>query len=579
MANQTNLSKKDKKIVSNANTALMQCRDALRGYKPAAFGPQLGGISGSELADAVVSHRFIKNLDPAGLSPTGRREHAISNMLKYDEEGLTAFDYRTLPQPFRGKFLEARAWLHKNFSRVPRSHVFRPPSGESVTTNRGDVDWLSKLQDPVHWAVSLEASYEAAAVCYHNNALKRVVRDRFRKGRDDWHSFVTEYHRQGLKPFAIFHRMFVDCCTISAVSRLSSVRKNAGTDRVISMEAFWTMVAQLSYAADLRSVLRQKVGVDLDSRADLHRSLIRLAQKATIDFSNASNSNWIVVLRELLPKAMYDKLMSLRTPTVYADTTEYAKHYAHLNMLAPMGCGFTFEVMTIVLLALSRAFDPGSTVFGDDVIIDRGVATDFTTLATLCGWKINETKSFIEGNFRESCGGFYDLKKDQYIISYDFHEVEDMHSLCTTGNKLRHLLVSRQVGPDVRKALLRLYCKIVKLVPSDAFRHRSDCLSELPDGVLIVPDGFATYATENEVCRLASTYLHRQVAVGRAWSIRLDTSRPKVMDVNTPLYRAAYLRRGCTYAPEDRQSKRCVYGTKVIGSEHGLAAIPLLSVL
>lgn len=541
-----------KKVRTQADT-LKSCRNALsrlardmRSLNLPPLGPDFSTLGGSDLADALVAHRVIKNLPERAVDPAVRRATTISSMLEYDREGLTDFDYRSLPQPFRGKLLEAKAWLHKYFGKVKRSHRFRHPSGETCETAFGDVDLLSKLSDPGQWCVSLEASHEAAAVCYHHRYLKRIVRERFREiYGPTWKQVSQSWYDDrpvGVRPgWYVFHRMFVECCTIRNVSRVSTVVKNAEKDRPISMEPFWNMVAQLSYAGDLRETLRVKLGIDLESRAALHRTLIRHAKKATIDFANASNSNWTVVLRWLLPQSMYTKLMQLRTPVC-----EVGGEYHCYNMLAPMGCGFTFEVMTIVLLAFSRVFDDGSTVFGDDVIIEASQADNFISLATLCGWKINWSKSFKEGNFRESCGGFHDLSTGQDILSYDFHALENLFDACTLANKLHRLLERSQVGPVVRKHLLSCYCKLLKALPTDVFRVATDVRVELPDGVVMIPQGLERYLLDREPGKteaLVSGYWQRPVIVKKKWSLTPIVSRPIVRDVDNLCYLACYLRR------------------------------------
>lgn len=540
------------------------------------LGPSFSSLEGSSLADALIGHRITKNLSSHAVPAKERRENTIRSMLHYDRNGLTAFDYRTLPQPLRGQLLHAKAWLHNHFGLVPRSHRFRPPSGETSETAFGHVDLICKLQDPSQWRVSLEASREAAAVCYHNHLLKRIVRARFREQNPvTWKAMTKRWYgmHKGSNPgFRVFHLMFVDCCSIQNVSRLSTVTKNAEKDRPISMEPFWNMVAQLSYAGDLREVLRVKLGIDLESRAALHRTLIRHANKATIDFANASNSNWTCVLEWLLPRHMFSKLMSLRTPIC-----EYDGEYHYYNMLAPMGCGFTFEVMTIVLLALSRSFDPGSSVFGDDVIIETKTADAFIELTAYLGWQVNSSKSFTEGNFRESCGGFHDLSSGEDILSYDFHEPEHLYDVATCANKLFRLLEKGQISSSLRSHLLSCYCELIRLLPSDTFRENRPDLETLPDGVVLVPRGFEMPRERiGNVEGLVSGYWHRAVVVKKKWTIRSEVSRPAVLDVTDLSYLACYIRRGKPYDALARKT-RVTYDSVMSTCGKPLATVPLLS--
>ena len=267
--------------------------------------------------------------------------------------------------------------------------------------------------------------------------------------------------------------MFLSVCNIQNYSRLSTVTKNAEKDRPISMEPFWNMVGQLSFARDVRALVYERYGINLNTLADLHRAKVRCAGIATIDFKNASNSNWLVVLRDLLPRNVMKLLMDLRTPI-----THYNGQFHWWNMLAPMGNGFTFEIMTVVLLHLARVFDPNATVFGDDVMIAQDVAPQFIKLCEALGWVVNTDKSFITGNFRESCGAFSEIASQRLLHSFDFHEITDEVGICVTANKLRSIARAGQVSPAMFKLLVASWIEIVKTLPrvvwrSDQFYERT----------------------------------------------------------------------------------------------------------
>lgn len=541
-----------------------------------AFGPALSSLEGPALADAVIGHRIAKNLAVTGVSAELRREHTIEAMLAYDRKGLTTFSYRQLQQPNRGLFLQAKELLALWLRDIPRSYKFRPPSGETVESSFGMTDLLLKLEDPDQWRVSLEASHEAAAVCYHNTQLKRLVKKRFRQKHGPlwgrvamaWALSVPRHKRA----FHTFHRMFVDLCIIQNVSRVSSVPKNAEKDRPISMEPLWNMVAQLSYAYDLREQLYGATGIHLQSLAALHRTLIRHANKATVDFASASNSNWMCVIKSLYPKGVVSKLQALRTPIC-----EYNGEYHYYNMLAPMGCGFTFEIMTLTLLALARVLDKGATVFGDDVVIEAAVAPAFISLTTDLGWVVNEKKSFVEGNFRESCGGFHDLAWGQDILSYDFHEITDLYEATTTCNKLFRLLEAKQCTGELRSLLLSCYCDLIRALPCDTFRDYTSIMEPLPDGVVLVHPTLLNGRTNFGVIEaLVAGYWHRPVAVGRKWSYTQSVVIPRVDEIDDQAFLTAYLKRGCAYDVESRD-KVLIYDLCEITGGQPLARVPLLS--
>lgn len=549
----------------------------LAGLGTPALGPDFATLGGEDLADALVVHRLSKHFqgDGSQTNPKVRKDSTIAAMLHYDStKAITRFDYRTLPQPYRGQVLMARASLATFFKGFKQSRRFRAPTGETVVGTGGLVDLMFKLSDPQQWNVSFEAASDAAAICYNNTSLKRLVKERFRETVPLWNVHVRRLYKRarelGVSPgWYVFKQMFLSCCTIKNYSRLSTVAKNATTDRPISMEPLWNMIAQLSFARDLRDQLMLVYGIDLTQRANLHRTLIRHARKATVDFSNASNSNWLAVLEFLLPPKIFRKLCDLRTPVC-----EYKGRFHHYNMLAPMGCGFTFEVMTIVLLHLGRVLDKGCTVFGDDVIIEADQASTFIGLTQHLGWVVNTSKTFLEGNFRESCGGFHDLSTKTDILSYEMHEIKDEIGICVTANKLYRLITRGTISLDLKQLLYSCYRSLIRVLPDDVYRSPDEVLEDLPDGVALV-DPRLIVSNTSKVSALASSYLHTKMRNARVFGyqpIHLEAvDSPRVL-------LASFLHRGSSYTPEQRTVDKKVIKTVVYADCNGsLASVPLLS--
>lgn len=81
---------------------------------------------------------------------------------------------------------------------------------------------------------------------------------------------------------------------------------------------------------------------------------------------------------------------------------------------APMGSALCFVTMCLLLsaiccIAITRCGHipkiSDFTVYGDDVTIDVTFLEEFYQVCAECGFKINHTKTFTTGDFRESCGG------------------------------------------------------------------------------------------------------------------------------------------------------------------------------
>jgi len=92
-----------------------------------------------------------------------------------------------------------------------------------------------------------------------------------------------------------------------------------------------------------------------------------------------------------------------------------------LRKFSTMGSACTFPVQSIVFLGIALAtvlyktrarVTPGNirklirkvAVFGDDIVIPSDCREDLEFLLEMLHFKVNQGKTFSEGNFRESCG-------------------------------------------------------------------------------------------------------------------------------------------------------------------------------
>ena len=125
-----------------------------------------------------------------------------------------------------------------------------------------------------------------------------------------------------------------------------------------------------------------------------------------------------------------------------APFTTYQGEVVHNRVLSSMGNTATFETMTVLLTAIARVFDPGATVFGDDVIIADEHAEEFIrAITSLTNFKVNADKSFWGGDHvRESCGAYY-VRGYGYVTSYKANAVTKLSSAIALANKV--LLTAR----------------------------------------------------------------------------------------------------------------------------------------
>jgi len=210
--------------------------------------------------------------------------------------------------------------------------------------------------------------------------------------------------------------------TLVEGSRLSFAQKYEDISRVICIEPNLNMYLQLGLGAVIEGRLKDRFGIDLTMQPLKNRELARRGSlddsQFTIDLESASDSMSLTMLEASLPGEIYDLLLDLRSPFCF---TPIGKR--ELHMVSTMGNGFTFPLQTALFscvveacarvysvpLRAPRGDDQGTWgVFGDDIIAPTSLWDPVCRLLKLLGFKVNASKSFRQGPFRESCGGdFY----------------------------------------------------------------------------------------------------------------------------------------------------------------------------
>lgn len=212
-------------------------------------------------------------------------------------------------------------------------------------------------------------------------------------------------------------------------SEFFTVPKSAKALRGACKEPGGNLFLQLAVGSYIRRRL-YRFGLDLNNGQEVHAMLAKNSSiteaMATIDLSSASDTIAIELVRKLLPDEWFDLLSDLRcTHTLIRepmckdanDSTRHQhiklrKRWVRLEKFSSMGNGFTFELETLIFAAIAAAVsgglrEIGKTVFvyGDDIIVPSTKAMDVTAALRYCGFCLNDSKSFLSGPFRESCGG------------------------------------------------------------------------------------------------------------------------------------------------------------------------------
>jgi hypothetical protein len=193
-----------------------------------------------------------------------------------------------------------------------------------------------------------------------------------------------------------------------------TVPKSALTRRSCAKEPSLNVFFQLGLGQELRRRLKRQ-GIDLDLGQETHKSYASLASHdgsyCTIDLTSASDTVSEALVRALLPSGWYNHLADLRSPF-----TRVKGHWHRLEKFSSMGNGFTFELETVIFLAVCRAATRNLTfpgwdllAYGDDIIVPSEFSREVLACLRFCGFTPNGEKTCVTGAFRESCGGdFYD---------------------------------------------------------------------------------------------------------------------------------------------------------------------------
>jgi hypothetical protein len=183
------------------------------------------------------------------------------------------------------------------------------------------------------------------------------------------------------------------------------------------------MCLQLAAGMYLEGALR-RIGLDIRNQQQKNIAMAKRGSEkgdvATLDLKSASDMISIDLVRALMPCEWFDLLMKLRSPTITVPSDGKAGSegiQVELNMISTMGNGFTFPLMTFIIVALIYGFRctrggpnlfvswADTCVFGDDIIIPTREYAGFVDVLTKAGLIVNHEKSYCDGAFRESCGG------------------------------------------------------------------------------------------------------------------------------------------------------------------------------
>jgi hypothetical protein len=145
-------------------------------------------------------------------------------------------------------------------------------------------------------------------------------------------------------------------------------------------------------------------------------------EDATIDESEASDRIARILVSKMASGTpeLLEALLAVSTRKVRKPKWASGSEYISTNKFAPMGSAVCFPVMSLLHFFLIRAIilincnDIGFlerkelckrvSVYGDDIVLPSAVVHHVYKWLPRFGMKINQTKSFVQSHFRESCG-------------------------------------------------------------------------------------------------------------------------------------------------------------------------------
>lgn len=260
--------------------------------------------------------------------------------------------------------------------------------------------------------------------------------------------------------------------------------KDALKKRGTSTQPSINIAAQLAVGKFLRKRLTRS-GIDLDTLQLTHRRKACEASMsgaaATVDLSNASDTVARVIVRLFFSHEWFFLLNSLRVPVTLIREDDVEQRIV-LEKFSGMGNGFTFELETIIFLAICRVVCGDGdevSVYGDDILVPTEKVGTVIKALRFFGFQPNLRKTFVSGPFRESCGGDYFLG-DAVRSHFQVDEPTSPEGWIALANGLRRVWCDNNVTIDPRISKAWHLC--LEKIPSDIRACRGP--SELGDIVL-----------------------------------------------------------------------------------------------
>lgn len=288
---------------------------------------------------------------------------------------------------------------------------------------------------------------------------------------------------------------------ITESTKLIAVPKTQKAPRLIASEPTAHQWMQQGVADALIELVRRScLGKALDitnqsGSRDLCLRASKTRSHATVDLSEASDrvSCWLVERVFRVNPPLLQAFHAIRSRLIRNPIDKKLPRLYKLWKFTTMGSAVTFPVqsvifvmaaVTAVILAkgqrvrfstVSKALDQ-VRVYGDDIIIPVSAYSSLVTLLEGVFLKVNETKSFVRGPFRESCGmdavGGYSVTPAYFLQDYESDRPVSVASVVECSNNFFKVgswkasdYVLNLLPLNIQRALSVEKVKVVESVP------------------------------------------------------------------------------------------------------------------
>lgn len=267
-----------------------------------------------------------------------------------------------------------------------------------------------------------------------------------------------------------------------------SVTKTALTERPCAKEPSINAYYQRAQGLVLRRRLEAR-GFNFERAQEVHQREARKGSisndSCTIDLTSASDCKCYALVRLACSQRWFDALSQTRSPL-----TEVGGKWHRVEKFSSMGNGFTFELETAIFAAICLAVNPALRpgidlfVFGDDIIVPKEDGEAVVAALKFLGFTPNPGKTFLSGDFRESCGG--DFFRGTAVRGFFLEEYpSEPQDWISFANGIRR--VSGCLFNDIRRA----WFSILDCIPAEVRKCRGP--EELGD--ICIHDNTARWST------------------------------------------------------------------------------------